>query len=882
MAENNTSNIGFEKQIWDAACVLRGNIDASEYKSVVLGLIFLKYISDRFEAKYKELVEEGDGFEEDQDEYTAENIFFVPENARWSAIAAAAHTPEIGTVIDDAMRSIEKENKRLKDILPKNFARPELDKRRLGEVVDLFTNIQMIEHGSSKDILGRTYEYCLSKFAEQEGKLAGEFYTPSCVVRTLVEVLQPFNGRVYDPCCGSGGMFVQSAKFIENHGGNINKISVFGQDSNPTTWKMAQMNLAIRGIEADLGKFNADTFFNDCHPQLKADFIMANPPFNLSGWGADKLVDDVRWQYGTPPAGNANFAWLQHMIWHLAPNGRIGMVLANGSLSSQSGGEGEIRKNIINADLVDCIVAMPTQLFYTTQIPVSLWFLAKNKKQKGKTLFIDARKLGTMVTRKLRELTDEDIKKIADTYNAFVDGTLEDEKGFCAVVTTQDIAKQDYILTPGRYVGIEEQEDDGEPFEEKMGRLTSELSELFAKSHELEAQIKDDWGRLGMTSEWRTIRAADFIDFNPRLGLKKGDIATKVAMDKLKPFTKKIPETEKAEFNGGAKFCNGDTVMARITPCLENGKTAYVDMLDDGEIGFGSTEFIVMRAKTGISDPQFVYYTAINPVFRNVAIKSMVGSSGRQRVQQSVLEELELSVPDLDEQRRIGDFLARIDEKIALNDRINDNLLAQAQTLYKQFFPYGVQDDLPDGWRIGTVGEIIEIHDSKRIPLSGADRTKMEKKIYPYYGAASLMDFVDNYIFDGKYLLLGEDGTVVDDAGYPILQYVWGQFWVNNHAHILTGRLGYDVESLYMLFKQTPVKSIVTGAVQPKISQANLRSVQVVIPPEHNLREYNDLVEPLFSLFRANEEECKTFTALRDMLLPKLMSGEIDVSAVQL
>lgn len=497
MATENNANIGFEKQIWDAACVLRGNIDASEYKSVVLGLIFLKYISDRFEAKYQELVAEGDGFEEDKDEYTAENIFFVPENARWSVISAAAHTPEIGTVIDEAMRSIEKENKRLKDILPKNFARSELDKRRLGEVVDLFTNIQMIEHGDSKDILGRTYEYCLAKFAEQEGKLAGEFYTPSCVVRTLVEVLQPYNGRVYDPCCGSGGMFVQSSKFIENHGGNIKNISVYGQDSNPTTWKLAQMNLAIRGIEADLGKFNADTFFNDCHPQLKADFIMANPPFNLSGWGQDKLLDDVRWQYGTPPAGNANFAWLQHMIWHLAPNGRIGMVLANGSLSSQSGGEGEIRKNIINADLVDCIVAMPSQLFYTTQIPVSLWFLAKNKKQKGKTLFIDARKLGTMVTRKLRELTDEDIKRIADTYNAFVDGTLKDEKGFCAVVTTQDIAKQDYILTPGRYVGIEEQEDDGEPFEEKMSRLTSELSELFAKSHELEAEIKERLGVIG-------------------------------------------------------------------------------------------------------------------------------------------------------------------------------------------------------------------------------------------------------------------------------------------------------------------------------------------------------------------------------------------------
>ena len=494
---DNTANIGFEKQIWDAACVLRGNIDASEYKSVVLGLIFLKYISDRFDEKYQQLVEEGDGFEEDVDEYISEGIFFVPETARWSVIASKAHTPEIGTVIDDAMRAIEKENKRLKDILPKNFARPELDKRRLGDVVDLFTNIKMVDAGSSRDILGRTYEYCLSKFAEQEGKLAGEFYTPSCVVRTLVEVLQPYNGRVYDPCCGSGGMFVQSAKFIENHSGNLRNISVFGQDSNPTTWKMAQMNLAIRGIEANLGSYNADTFFNDCHPTLRADFIMANPPFNLSGWGADKLKDDVRWQYGMPPAGNANFAWLQHMIYHLAPNGKIGMVLANGALSSQSGGEGEIRQNIVNADLVECIVAMPTQLFYTTQIPVSLWFLSKNKKQRGKTLFIDARKLGTMVTRKLRELTDADIAMIADAYKAYCDGTLEDQKGFCAVVDTEEIAKQDYILTPGRYVGIEEQEDDGEPFEEKMARLTGELSELFAQSHTLEDEIRQKLEAIG-------------------------------------------------------------------------------------------------------------------------------------------------------------------------------------------------------------------------------------------------------------------------------------------------------------------------------------------------------------------------------------------------
>ena len=497
MATNNTAEIGFEKQIWDAACVLRGNLDASEYKNVVLGLIFLKYISDRFEEKYQELVEEGDGFEEDIDEYTSEGIFFVPPTARWAEIAKAAHTPEIGTIIDDAMRSIEKENKRLKDILPKNFARPELDKRRLGDVVDLFTNIQMIEHGSEKDILGRTYEYCLSMFAEQEGKRGGEFFTPSCVVRTLVEVLQPFNGRVYDPCCGSGGMFVQSAKFVKNHSGNINNIAIYGQDANPTTWKLAQMNLAIRGIEPDLGNYAADTFMDDRHPTLRADFIMANPPFNLSNWGADQLTDDPRWQFGMPSAGNANFAWLQHMIHHLSPNGKMGMVLANGSLSSQSGGEGEIRKNIINADLVECIISMPGQLFYTTQIPVSLWFLNKNKKQKGKTLFIDARKMGTMVSRKLREMTDPDIDKIAETYNDFCNGTMEDVAGFCAAVSTEDIEKQDYILTPGRYVGIEEQEDDGEPFEEKMERLTTELYGLFKKSHDLENEIRKKLAAIG-------------------------------------------------------------------------------------------------------------------------------------------------------------------------------------------------------------------------------------------------------------------------------------------------------------------------------------------------------------------------------------------------
>ena len=497
MANINTADIGFEKEIWKAADLLRGNLDASEYKSVVLGLIFLKYISDRFEQKYEALLAEGEGFEEDKDEYTADNIFYVPQDARWSVIAQAAHTADIGVVIDDAMRHIEKENARLRGILPKNFARPELDKRRLGDVVDLFTNIRMREHGDSKDILGRTYEYCLSKFAEAEGKLAGEFYTPACVVRTLVEVLQPYHGRVYDPACGSGGMFVQSAKFIERHQGNINNISVFGQDSNPTTWKMAQMNLAIRGIEADLGKSNADTFFDDQHPTLKADFVMANPPFNLSDWGGDRLQDDVRWKYGVPPNGNANFAWIQHIIHHLSPSGRAGVVLANGSLSSQSGGEGDIRRRLVEADLVDCIVAMPPQLFYTTQIPVSIWFFHRDKPQKGKTLFIDARNMGTMVTRKLRELTEQDIMRIAHTYEAYAAGTVADEKGFCAVADMAHIAEQDYILTPGRYVGIAAQEEDSEPFDDKMHRLTSELSDLFAQSHRLEDEIRKQLSGIG-------------------------------------------------------------------------------------------------------------------------------------------------------------------------------------------------------------------------------------------------------------------------------------------------------------------------------------------------------------------------------------------------
>lgn len=497
----NTQEIGFEEKIWQAADRMRGHIDASEYKNVVLGLIFLKYISDRFGQKHNELVAEGEGWEEDRDEYEAEGIFWVPKEARWEAVAAAAHTPEIGKVIDNAMRQIEAENDSLKGILPKNFARQELDKRMLGDVVDLFTNVRMSGEGNTRDVLGRTYEYCLAKFAEQEGKNAGEFYTPTCIVRTLVEIIQPYHGRVYDPCCGSGGMFVQSAKFVEHHAGSINDISVFGQESNPTTWKMAKMNLAIRGIDADLGPHNADTFFEDLHKDKRFDFVLANPPFNDSDWGGDRLRDDPRWDYGVPPVGNANFAWMQHIIHHLNGNGRMGMVLANGSLSSQQSGEGDIRANIVKDDIVEGVVALPDKLFYSTGIPVCLWIIDKGKKgrpaEAGKVLFVDARELGTMVTRKLRELKDDDIAKIAGAFDAFREGKLEEEKGFCAAATLDDVAKQDNILTPGRYVGIADAEEDDEPFDDKMRRLTGELYKCFEESDRLQEEIKRNLEAIG-------------------------------------------------------------------------------------------------------------------------------------------------------------------------------------------------------------------------------------------------------------------------------------------------------------------------------------------------------------------------------------------------
>ena len=513
------ATVGYEAQLWQMADALRGSMDAAEYKHVVLGLIFLKYISDAFEEQHAKLVadQKSGADPEDPDEYRALSIFWVPPEARWQHLKAQARQSTVGQLVDDAMAGIERDNPALKGVLPKDYARPALDKTRLGQLIDMISNIKVGDEASrAKDVLGRVYEYFLSQFASAEGKKGGEFYTPRCVVKLLVEMLEPYRGRVYDPCCGSSGMFVQSVEFIRAHakgngnGGKAPKgakpdISIYGQESNYTTWRLAKMNLAIRGIDGQIG--HGDTFHNDRHPDLKADFILANPPFNVSDWGGERLRDDKRWQYGAPPAGNANFAWVQHIVHHLAPAGVAGFVLANGSMSSNQSGEGEIRKALIEAGLVDCMVALPGQLFYSTQIPACLWFLARDRKngkfrdRRGEVLFIDARKMGRMVDRTHRELTDEDIARIASTYHAWRGeneaGDYADVPGFCKSAPLDEVRKHGHVLTPGRYVGAEAVEDDGEPFGEKMKRLTATLREQQAEAAKLDAAIAANLKELG-------------------------------------------------------------------------------------------------------------------------------------------------------------------------------------------------------------------------------------------------------------------------------------------------------------------------------------------------------------------------------------------------
>lgn len=492
----------FEAQLFKAADKLRKNIDAAEYKNVALGLIFLKYISESFQELYDKLEQDEYSDPEDRDEYIAENVFFVPEQARWKNIQAKAKLSTIGQELDDAMEAIEKENKELKNVLPKVFGRPNLDKTSLGGLIDLISNTDLkTTSENSKDLFGRVYEYFLGEFANAEGKKGGQFYTPKSIVRLMVEMIEPYKGRVYDPAAGSGGMFVMSEQFVGDHQGNIKDITIYGQESNQTTWKLSKMNLAIRNINSKFVAWNNEgSFLKDAHPDLKADFVLANPPFNQSDWGQELLQEDARWKYGLPPAGNANFAWMQHMLYHLAPHGVMATVLANGSLSSNTSNEGEIRKNLINADLVECIVALPKQLFYNTGIPACIWFLRREKSthSKGKILFIDATELGHMRSRVHRDFSEEDIQKIVSTYHSWhKEGDFEEEKGFAKVATLEEVEKQGFVLTPGRYVGIKDAEDDGIPFEEKMHTLTTELKEQLKEEERLNAEIKKQLAKIG-------------------------------------------------------------------------------------------------------------------------------------------------------------------------------------------------------------------------------------------------------------------------------------------------------------------------------------------------------------------------------------------------
>ena len=502
---NNGANLGFEQKLWSSADKLRSNMDAAEYKHVVLGLIFLKYISDAFTEVYEKLKKEKDSDPEDVDEYVSRRIFFVPKVARWENLQANAKKPEIGKFLDEAMDIIERDNPSLKGVLPKNYARPGLNKQRLGELIDLIGTIGLGDkENRSKDILGRVYEYFLGEFASAEGKKGGQFYTPRSIVKLLVEMLEPYKGRIFEPCCGSGGMVVQSEKFIEAHGGRIGDISVYGQESNQTTWKLCKMNMAIRGLDANI-KWG-DSFHDDQFKDLKADFLLANPPFNDSDWNGELLQEDVRWKFGLPPKNNANFAWVQHFIHHLNPTGVAGFVLANGSMSSNTSNEGEIRKNIINADIVDCMVALPSQLFYNTMIPACLWFVTRDKKdhsfrdRRGQILFIDARNMGVMIDRRHRELTDEDVKKISSTYHAWRgENKLKyaDVLGFCKSAKLEEVEKHNFILTPGRYVGVIEEAEDDEKFEEKMKILTAELSSQMKEGQKLDQEIKKNLEGIG-------------------------------------------------------------------------------------------------------------------------------------------------------------------------------------------------------------------------------------------------------------------------------------------------------------------------------------------------------------------------------------------------
>ena len=692
--------------------------------------------------------------------YEAENIFWVPKEARWGYLKDNAKDPKIGQIIDDAMILIEKENPTLKEVLDKRYARPELDKRRLGELIDLISTIKLHKNGE-KDLLGRVYEYFLGQFASSEGKGGGEFYTPTSVVKTLVEMIEPYRGRIYDPACGSGGMFIQSEKFIEEHAGRIDDLSIYGQELNATTWKLCKMNLAIRGLDGNIGPHQGDTFHDDLHKTLKADYVLANPPFNISDWGGNKLVDDIRWKYGVPPEGNANYAWLEHIVYHLAPNGVAGIVLANGALSSNTSNEGVIRKNLVDAKLVDAIVALPDKLFYSTGIPVSLWILNRNKidnpkfrKRADEILFIDGRNLGTMVDRRHRELSDEDIKKIADTYHNYrnIDGNYEDVQGFCKAAKLEEVREHEYVLTPGRYVGIEEQEDDGVPFEEKMEALTSELGELFEKSRSLEEEIRKNLGGIVMSfNEWTSIKLGELIEsISIKHDFEKDELIFLNTSDVLEGKVLHDNYSEVSKMPGQAKksIQKGDILFSEIRP--KNKRFAYIDF--DAKDFVVSTKLMVLRRKSSLINNKFLYKLLTSDRMLNYLQHIAEGRSGTfPQITFSELKNIYVLLPSIQEQIAIAKTLDDLDGKIEINNKINKALEEMAQAIFKQWF---VDFEFPN-------------EEGKPYKSSGGEMVESELGMIPKgWDSKSLLDIADYLNGLAMQKFRPED----DEKGIPVLK----------------------------------------------------------------------------------------------------------------
>lgn len=691
--KSNGANVGFEETLWSAADKMRNNMDPAEYKHVVLGLIFLKYISDSFEEVYKSIKADADyydGQEEDKDAYLAEGVFWVPQGARWEYLKANAKKPEIGKLLDDAMISIEKDNPRLKGILAKNYARSDLDKHRLGELIDLIGTIGLGDEASrSKDVLGRVYEYFLGRFASAEGKGGGEFFTPQSVVKLLVEMLEPYKGRIYDPCCGSGGMFVQSEKFVEAHGGNTHDLAIYGQESNPTTWRLCKMNLAIRGIEGNLGSSNADTFHNDLHKDLKADYILANPPFNISDWGGERLKDDVRWKYGVPPAGNANYGWIQHMIHHLAPNGTAGFVMHNGAATNE-GAEAEIRKSLVDNDLIEAMVLLPTQLFYNVSLPVNLWFISRNKKEgrnfrdrKEEVLMIDASSLGAMETSIHRVMTDDDIQRIASVYHSWkskdFDGKL-DESGFCTSVKVSDIKSKNYILAPNRYVGLGSSIHDKKDPSLILREVTSDIQRLTTRTDFLKAshpksteallsQEEDSWDKKRLIDlveevtggEWGQVEAKDgYVECK----VVRGTDIPNIPLFKIAKLPTRFVKRQKVE----DKAAQVDDLIVEISGGSKDQPTGRCLLITEDFLSLVNKPVLYsnftkrLRIKKDLVDPQWVYWMWRILYQKGLTTRFENQPSGIKNFQMDeFLNNVEIPIPSTGVQKELVAFLRSLE-----------------------------------------------------------------------------------------------------------------------------------------------------------------------------------------------------------------------------